>query len=116
MSAACPRSAAVVDMLMARENGTAYDPAAFAAVMTGAVSEVVAQQRRCGVDIVSDGEVSKISYATYIKDRLSGFAGDSPRQVARDLQPYPDFPGPHGDLCRQADIQAAVLCRSDRGD
>ncbi len=86
-----PRSEAVVGMLMARENGAPYDPAAFAAVMTEAVTEVVAQQLRCGVDIVSDGEVAKISYATYIKDRLSGFAGDSPRQVARDLQPYPDF-------------------------
>jgi 5-methyltetrahydropteroyltriglutamate--homocysteine methyltransferase len=52
---------------------------------------VVARQMRCGVDIVSDGEVAKISYATYIKDRLSGFAGDQPRQVALDLQPYPDF-------------------------
>jgi 5-methyltetrahydropteroyltriglutamate--homocysteine methyltransferase len=59
--------------------------------MTDAVTEVVAQQLRCGVDVVSDGEVSKISYATYIKDRLSGFAGDKPRPVALDLQPYPDF-------------------------
>jgi 5-methyltetrahydropteroyltriglutamate--homocysteine methyltransferase len=86
-----PRSSAVVDMLMARENRTPYDPAAFAAVMTAAVSDVVARQVSCGVDIVSDGEVAKISYATYIKDRLSGFAGDKPRQVALDLKPYPDF-------------------------
>jgi 5-methyltetrahydropteroyltriglutamate--homocysteine methyltransferase len=86
-----PRSAPVVDMLMARENGTPYEAAAFDAVMTGAVHEVVARQVDAGVDIVSDGEVSKISYATYIKDRLSGFAGDKPRQIALDLQPYPDF-------------------------
>ena len=86
-----PRTSAVVDLLMARENHTPYDPAAFDAVMTGAVSDVVARQVSCGVDIVSDGEVSKISYATYVKDRLSGFAGDTPRQVALDLLPYPDF-------------------------
>ncbi len=86
-----PRSAAVVDMLLARENRLAYDPRAFDAVMTAAVDEVVARQVKNGVDIVSDGEVSKISYATYIKDRLSGFDGDRPRQVALDLQPYPDF-------------------------
>jgi 5-methyltetrahydropteroyltriglutamate--homocysteine methyltransferase len=86
-----PRSQAVVDMLMARENRTGYDPAAFDAVMTGAVDEVVARQIKSGVDIVSDGEISKISYATYIKDRLSGFDGDKPRQIALDLQPYPDF-------------------------
>jgi len=86
-----PRSQAVVDMLMARENRTAYDQSAFDAVMSGAVDDVVARQIASGVDIVSDGEISKISYATYIKDRLSGFDGDKPRQIAVDLQPYPDF-------------------------
>ncbi len=86
-----PRTAAVVEMLLARENRTPYEPAAFDAVMSAAVAEVVARQVSCGVDIVSDGEVAKISYATYIKDRLSGFAGDKPRQVALDLQPYADF-------------------------
>jgi len=86
-----PRSPAVVEMLMAKENGTGYDPAAFAEVMRTAVAQVVARQVRCGIDIVSDGEVSKISYATYVKDRLTGFGGDQPRQVALDLQPYPQF-------------------------
>jgi 5-methyltetrahydropteroyltriglutamate--homocysteine methyltransferase len=86
-----PRTQLVADMLLARENHTGYDPAAFAAVMADAVDAVVARQVQSGVDVVSDGETSKISYATYIKDRLSGFAGDKPRQVALDLQPYPDF-------------------------
>ena len=86
-----PRTPAVVEMLMAKENGTGYDPAAFAEVMRTAVAQVVARQVRCGIDIVSDGEVSKISYATYVKDRLTGFGGDQPRQVALDLQPYPQF-------------------------
>jgi len=86
-----PRTPAVVEMLMAKEKGTGYDPAAFAEVMRTAVAQVVARQVRCGIDIVSDGEVSKISYATYVKDRLTGFGGDQPRQVALDLQPYPQF-------------------------
>jgi 5-methyltetrahydropteroyltriglutamate--homocysteine methyltransferase len=86
-----PRSQAVVDMLMAREHQSGYDRQAFDAVMTAAVDEVVARQVRTGIDIVSDGEMSKISYATYIKDRLCGFGGDQPRQVALDLQPYPEF-------------------------
>jgi len=80
-----------VEMLLARENQTAYDPLQFDAVMSAAVADVVARQVSCGVDIVSDGEVAKISYATYIKDRLSGFSGDRPRQVALDLQPFPEF-------------------------
>jgi 5-methyltetrahydropteroyltriglutamate--homocysteine methyltransferase len=86
-----PRTAPVVAMLMARENGSAFERTAFDAVMATAVDAVVERQLRAGVDIVSDGEMSKISYATYIKDRLSGFAGDQPRQVALDLQPYADF-------------------------
>ncbi|HTV77995.1 MAG TPA: cobalamin-independent methionine synthase II family protein [Steroidobacteraceae bacterium] len=86
-----PRTQAVAQMLMARENQDGHDPAAFDAVMADAVDAVVARQVRAGVDIVSDGETSKISYATYIKDRLSGFGGDRPRQVALDLKPYPEF-------------------------
>ncbi len=86
-----PRTQTVVDMLMARENQSDYDPVAFDTVMREAVDAVVARQVQTGIDIVSDGEVSKISYATYIKDRLSGFGGDKPRQIAVDLQPYPEF-------------------------
>ena len=86
-----PRSQAVVDMLFARENGAQFDAAAFDRVMTAAVAETVKRQVRAGLDCVSDGETSKISYATYIKDRLSGFAGDNERLIAADLQPYPDF-------------------------
>src|SRR5262245_11911149 len=86
-----PRSQAVVDLLFARENGEPCDAAHFDRVMTAAVAETVQRQVRIGLDCVSDGETSKISYATYIKDRLSGFAGDNERLVAADLQPYPAF-------------------------
>ncbi len=86
-----PRSAAVVDFLYKKENGEAYDRAAFGAAMRAGVAEVVAKQNAVGIDIVSDGETSKVGYATYIKDRLSGFDGHYPRPPHLDLQPYPEF-------------------------
>ena len=86
-----PRSQEVVDFIFARERGEDYDTAAFDAAMTAAVSETVRRQVEAGVDIVSDGETSKISYATYVKDRYTGFAGDSKRNVPGDLRLYPRF-------------------------
>jgi 5-methyltetrahydropteroyltriglutamate--homocysteine methyltransferase len=86
-----PRSQAVVDFLFARERSQPYDPAAFDACMTGAVSEAVRRQVEAGIDIVSDGETSKISYATYVKDRYTGFSGDSPRNAPADLKLFPTF-------------------------
>lgn len=86
-----PRSQAVVDFLFARERGEAYEPDAFDEAMSAAVDATVARQRAAGVDIVSDGETSKISYATYVKDRYSGFSGDSPRKPPADLLLFPTF-------------------------
>ena len=86
-----PRSAAVAQMLMRRENGEPYAAAEFDRLMAEGVREVVGRQTAIGIDVVSDGETSKIGYATYIHERLSGFAGDNPRQVALDLRDYPDF-------------------------
>ena len=86
-----PRSQKVVDFIFARENGEDYDAAAFDAAMTAAVSETVAKQVAAGVKIVSDGETSKISYATYVKDRYTGFSGDSPRNAPADLKKFPSF-------------------------
>ncbi len=86
-----PRSQAVVDLIFARERGEPIDEPAFDAVMASAVDEVVRRQVAAGVDIVSDGEMSKISYATYIKDRFTGFDGDSPRRPPADLLDYPGF-------------------------
>ena len=81
----------MVDFLFARERGEAYETADFDATMRKAVSNTVRKQLEAGVDVVSDGETSKISYATYIKDRYSGFSGDSPRNAPQDLQLYPSF-------------------------
>ena len=92
-----PRSQEVVDFIFAREKGEAYDPAAFDAAMAQAVDETVRKQVEAGIDIVSDGETSKISYATYVKDRYTGFSGDSERNAPADLKMFPGF------LRRQAD-------------
>jgi len=86
-----PRTQEVVDFIFARENERPYDQAAFDACMTSAVSETVRRQVEAGVDIVSDGETSKISYATYVKDRYTGFDGDSPRNAPADLKQFPTF-------------------------
>ncbi len=86
-----PRTQDVVDFIFARENGEPFDAAAFDACMTDAVSETVRKQVEAGVDIVSDGETSKISYATYVKDRYTGFSGDSPRNAPADLKMFPGF-------------------------
>ena len=86
-----PRSQEVVDFIFARENNEDYDTAEFDACMTKAVSETVRKQVEAGIDIVADGETSKISYATYVKDRYTGFAGDSDRNAPGDLQLFPKF-------------------------
>ncbi len=86
-----PRTQDVVDFIFARERAEAYDASAFDACMTQAVSDTVRKQKEAGVDIVSDGETSKISYATYVKDRYTGFDGDSPRNAPADLKLFPSF-------------------------
>ncbi len=84
-----PRSQAVVDVVFGREQGVETDSAKGDAVITAAVEDIVRRQSEVGIDVVSDGELSKISYATYIKDRLTGFGGESHREPAQDLLDYP---------------------------
>jgi len=84
-----PRSQAVTDVLFAREREETRDVARDDAVITEAVAEVVRRQVEVGIDMVSDGEMSKISYATYIARRLAGFAGDTPREPGQDLVEFP---------------------------
>ncbi len=86
-----PRGPAVVELLYKKENGEPYDPAELDAAVAAAVDEVVGKQVEIGIDVVSDGEMGKIGYATYIKDRLSGFAGHYPRPPHLDLAPHPAF-------------------------
>ena len=84
-----PRPQEVVDYLFLREKNEPYDQAGFDACMAAATSGAVEKQVASAVDIVSDGEMSKISYATYVKDRYTGFSGDSPRNVPADLKRFP---------------------------
>ena len=84
-----PRSAAVTDVVFGREQGEETPDGDH--VITAAVDDVVARQVASGVDVVSDGEMSKVSYATYIKDRITGFDGDSDREPPRDLEEFPGF-------------------------
>ena len=86
-----PRTQKVVDFIFARERAEPYGEADFGAAMTEAVDDTVRKQAEAGVDIVSDGETSKISYATYVKDRYTGFSGDSPRNAPADLKLFPSF-------------------------
>ena len=86
-----PRPQEVADFIFAREHNRPYDRTAFDDCMTRAVSDAVRKQTEIGIDIVSDGETSKISYATYVKDRYTGFDGDSPRNPPEDLKMFPSF-------------------------
>ena len=86
-----PRSKAVTDIVFGLEAGDSIDETLARNTISDAVKQVVARQSECGVDVVSDGEMSKISYATYIKDRITGFEGDSPRQPPKDLEEFPGF-------------------------
>jgi 5-methyltetrahydropteroyltriglutamate--homocysteine methyltransferase len=86
-----PRPADLIRMMFAREEGVPVDPAALAARVEAAVTEVVRTQTYCGLDVVNDGEMSKPSYATYVKDRLHGFGGQSHPLVYQDLAEFPDL-------------------------
>ena len=86
-----PRSEAVTSGVFAIERDEPIDRDQHDRVVAEAVKAVVARQVAAGVDVVSDGEMSKLSYATYIKYRVSGFEGDSPRRAPADLEEYPTF-------------------------
>ncbi len=86
-----PRPDELRNMLMRREAGEAIDETAFDASVRNAVAEIARKQVEAGIDVVSDGEMSKISYATYVKDRYDGFGGEGKRRGAQDLMDYRDF-------------------------
>src|SRR5262245_27078483 len=86
-----PRPPDLVRMMFAREEGVPVDRAALAARIRAGVEEIVRQQTEAGLDVVNDGELSKPSYATYIKDRLTGFGGESHPLVYQDLAEFPEL-------------------------
>jgi 5-methyltetrahydropteroyltriglutamate--homocysteine methyltransferase len=86
-----PRPADLVRMMFAREEGVPVDGPALAARIRTAVAEVVRKQTEAGITVVNDGELSKPSYATYVKDRLNGFGGTSHPLQYRDLVEFPEM-------------------------
>jgi 5-methyltetrahydropteroyltriglutamate--homocysteine methyltransferase len=86
-----PRPQKLVDALLIKDRGEAYDVLQFDQTIHDAIVAVVERQTEAGIDIPSDGEASKVSYSTYMMDRLTGFGGDNQRKVALDLAPYPEF-------------------------
>ena len=86
-----PRSQKVVDLIFAKENKQDFSQTEFDQVIAAHVDDCVEKQLTAGIDIASDGETSKISYATYVKDRYTGFSGDSERNAPSDLKLFPDF-------------------------
>ncbi len=86
-----PRPADLVTMMYAKESGVPVEPKALGARIKAAVAEVVEKQVAAGVDLVNDGEMSKPSYATYIKDRLDGFGGTGNTFHYQDLDEFPSL-------------------------
>ena len=86
-----PRPDDLIRMMFAKEEGIPVDRAALAGRIRAAVAEVVGKQSDAGIAVPSDGEVSKPSYATYVKDRLDGFGGTSQSLTYRDLVDFPEM-------------------------
>lgn len=86
-----PRPDDLVRIMYAKEEGQNIDHGELGEQIRAAVAEVVAKQRKAGIDIINDGEVSKPSYATYVKDRLSGFGGTGNTFVYQDLVEFPNL-------------------------
>ena len=80
-----PRSKALSELLFAKDKGDSFSENEFDDVVKQNVSDIVKKQLDTGIDFVSDGEMSKISYATYVKDRINGFSGESERRAPADL-------------------------------
>jgi 5-methyltetrahydropteroyltriglutamate--homocysteine methyltransferase len=80
-----PRPKPLIDLILGREKSGAVDAAVFEAAPDKAVEDIVAQQAAAGIDVVNDGEMSKPSYTTYVRHRVSGIAPD-PRAAATRLR------------------------------
>ena len=87
-----PRPQPLVDLLIKKDRDQPYDHAEFERQVTQAVADIVARQVKIGIDVVSDGEASKVGYATYVHERLTGFGGEPfVPKPNKDVAPYADF-------------------------
>ena len=86
-----PRSKELSELLFAKDKKENFNQETFNQVVKKNVEKVVKRQLSVGIDVISDGEMSKISYATYVKDRIKGFSGESERRAPADLDAFPNF-------------------------
>ena len=86
-----PRSNELSDLLFKKDQKQKINLDVFDQIVNRDVNEVVKKQIDVGIDFISDGEMSKISYATYVKDRIDGFSGESERKAPKDLDDFPSF-------------------------
>ena len=86
-----PRSKELSELLFAKDKKENFDQELFDNTVKKNVEEIVKRQLQVGIDVVSDGEMSKISYATYVKDRIKGFSGESERRAPADLDAFPAY-------------------------
>src|SRR3974377_1737221 len=86
-----PRPENLAKLMIAKEQAKAFDAQELESNVHDAVAEVVKRQIDVGIDIISDGEMSKIGFANYVKDRLTGFGGESNPVVAQDVLDHPDL-------------------------
>src|SRR5262249_22302408 len=86
-----PRPPHLLPLLFAKEDGEAVDPEALEQAIGSAVADTVRKQAQAGVDVVNDGEMGKMTYATYVHDRLTGFEGQGAIPSMGDILDYPEF-------------------------
>ena len=86
-----PRSNELSDLLFKKDKKEKIDTNNFDEIVKRDVKKIVEKQINLGIDFISDGEMSKISYATYVKDRIDGFSGESERKAPQDLDDFPSF-------------------------
>src|SRR5579875_3940386 len=114
-----PRPERLIRDMYAKEEGVPVDPAQLGAHIRDAVRDVVRKQIAAGIDVVNDGEMSKPSYATYIKDRLAGFGGSSNSFVYQDLVDFPELArrvfGDPGRARRKTPACNGPIAVADRG-
>ena len=86
-----PRSKELSELLFKKDRKELFDQSQLDKIIEDNVNKIVKKQIDIGIDIISDGEMSKISYATYVKDRIQGFSGESERKAPKDLDDFPSY-------------------------
>ena len=86
-----PRSKELSELLFKKDKKELFDKSQLDKIIEDNVNKIVKKQIDIGIDVISDGEMSKISYATYVKDRIQGFSGESERKAPKDLDDFPSY-------------------------